>query len=35
VAVEKQKQSDEENEEDEEDRQRFADRVLLFFEDAV
>jgi uncharacterized membrane protein (DUF373 family) len=35
VAVEKQKQSDEENEEDEEDRQRFADRVLLFIEDAV
>jgi uncharacterized membrane protein (DUF373 family) len=36
VAVEKQKQSDEENEEEEEeDRQAFADRVLLFFEDAV
>jgi uncharacterized membrane protein (DUF373 family) len=35
VAVEKQKQSDEENEEHEEDRQRFADRILLFFEDAV
>ena len=34
--MEKQKQSDEENEEaEEEDRQRFADRVLLFFEDAV
>ncbi len=33
--MEKQKQSDEENEEDEEDRQRFADRVLLFIEDAV
>lgn len=31
----KQKQSDEEIDEDEEDRQRFADRVLLFFEDAV
>jgi uncharacterized membrane protein (DUF373 family) len=34
VAVEKRRESDEENE-DEEDRQRFADRVLLFFEDAV
>jgi uncharacterized membrane protein (DUF373 family) len=33
VALEKQKQSDEE--EDEEGRQRFADRVLLFLEDAV
>jgi uncharacterized membrane protein (DUF373 family) len=33
--VDKQAQLDEKNEEDEEDRQRFADRVLLFFEDAV
>jgi uncharacterized membrane protein (DUF373 family) len=33
--VDKQEQLDEKNEEDEQDRQRFADRVLLFFEDAV
>lgn len=33
--MDKQEQLDEKTEEDEEDRQRFADRVLMFFEDAV